>query len=204
MIENNTVVVQDPIHQFIEIIQKQICIPVVASMKQVELFLKTDLQICVLQNIHISLLGHMISLLHEQGRKALVHIDMINGIAADEYGTEHLCQKLKCDGIITSKTRIIETTKKNKKIAIQRMFLIDSKSVERGIETIKKSNPDIVEVMPAIAYNIIPFIKEHVGMPIIGGGLLKSEKDIIQGLNVGCTAFTVSDLDLCVQIFKKE
>lgn len=204
MIENNTVVVQDPVNQLIEIIQTQICIPVVASMKQLELFLKTDLQICVLQNIHISLLGHMINLLHEQGRKALVHVDMINGIAADEYGAEYLCQKLKCDGIITSKTRIIETTKKNKKIAIQRMFLIDSKSIERGIETIKKSNPDIVEVMPAIAYNIIPFIKEHVSMPIIGGGLLKSEKDIIQGLSVGCTAFTVSDINLCVRFYESK
>ena len=82
------------------------------------------------------------------------------------------------------------------------MFLIDSKSIERGIETIHKSLPDIVEVMPAVAFKIIPFIKENVNMPIIGGGLIKTEIDIIQGLNAGCTAFTISDLDLCIRFFQ--
>jgi len=143
-----------------------------------------------------------LSLLNEKGRKGLVHIDMINGIASDEFGAEYLCQKLRSDGIISSKTRIVETTKKNNKIAIQRMFLIDSKSIERGIETLQKSQPDIVEVMPAIAYNIIPFIKQHVDIPIIGGGLIKTENDIKQSLDVGCFALTVSDLELCVRYFK--
>lgn len=185
------------IQPMIDILKKQICVPVVPSMKRLEKFIETDLVVCILQDIHISLLEHMIKTLHDNNKLALVHIDMVHGISSDEHGAEFLCQRLRADGVISSKTRIIETTKKNKKIAIQRMFLIDSKSIERGIETLQKSQPDIVEVMPAIAYKIIPYIKSKINMPLIGGGLLKTKEDILQGLEAGCMAFTVSDLCLC-------
>lgn len=185
------------INTMIDILKNQICVPVVHSMKRLEKFIESDLIVCILQDIHISLLEHMIKTLHDNNKLALVHIDMVHGISSDEHGAEFLCQRLRADGVISSKTRIIETTKKNKKIAIQRMFLIDSKSIERGIETLQKSQPDIVEVMPAIAYKIIPYIKSQINMPLIGGGLLKTKEDILQGLEAGCMAFTVSDLCLC-------
>lgn len=184
-----------------ETIQRQVCIPVIPTMKRLEQFLLTDLTICLLQDIHISLLPDIISTLHKHERKALVHIDMINGVASDEYGTEYLCQKLRVDGIISSKSKIIEVTKRNKKIAIQRMFLIDSKSVARGIDMLMRSRPDMVEVMPAIAYRIIPYINDRLNIPIIGGGLIKTKEDIENGLKAGCVAFTVSDLTLCKEVY---
>lgn len=181
----------------IEIIKKQICIPVIPSMKRLERFIVSKLTVCVIQDVHIALLEHMIKTLHEHHKLALVHIDMIHGVSSDEFGAEFVCQRLRADGIISSKTRIIEATKKSKKIAIQRMFLIDSKSIERGIETIQKSQPDIVEIMPAIAYKIIPTIVAKIQVPLIGGGLLKSKEDIDEGLKAGCVGFTVSDICLC-------
>ncbi len=188
----------------LDLIQNQLCIPVIPTMKRLEQFLMTDLSTCLLQDIHISLLSDMIATLHKHERKALVHIDMINGVASDEYGTEFLCQKLRADGIISAKSRIIEVTKRNKKIAIQRMFLIDSKSVDRGIETLLRSKPDMVEVMPGIAFRIMPTIKERLNLPIIGGGLIKTKEDIENGLKAGCVAFTVSDLDLCKSVHHKK
>jgi len=181
----------------IETIKKQVCIPVISSMKKLEQFLKTELEVCVLQDVHIAMLGSMIGVLHEQHRKALVHIDMINGISSDEYGTEFIVQKLKADGIISVKARVIEATKKNHRLAILRMFLIDSKSVERGIDTIEKAKPDMVEVMPAIAFSAIEALRLRIEVPIIAGGLIKHEVDIDQGLSLGCDAFSLSDLNLC-------
>lgn len=184
-------------HTMIDIIKHQVCIPVVPSMKRLERFLESELTVCLLQDVHISLLEHMIKTLHDHNKLALVHIDMVHGVSSDEHGTEFVCQRLRADGIISSKTRIIEATKRSKKIAIQRMFLIDSKSIERGIETLQKSQPDIVEIMPAIAFRIIPYIISKIDIPLIGGGLLKSKEDVEEGLRVGCVGFTVSDLCLC-------
>ena len=61
----------------IEEIAFQRCIPVVATMKKLEQFLASDLTWCVLQDIHISMLNDMITMLHRNERKALVHIEMI-------------------------------------------------------------------------------------------------------------------------------
>ena len=187
----------------IKILEQQVAIPVIATMKRLEQFLQTDLNTCLLQDIHISLLPDIIGQLHKNQRRALVHIDMIKGIASDEYGAEYLCQKLRCDGIISSKSKIIEVAKRNKKLAIQRMFLIDSKSVAKGVDLLLKTQPHIVEVMPAIAFNIIPSLKQQLNIPIIGGGLIKTPEDIEQGLAAGCIAFTVSDLELVKAIQKR-
>jgi len=184
----------------IEELERQCCIPVVTTMKKLEQFIDSDLQWCILQDIHIAMLQDMIQSLHRNERKALVHIELINGLANDEYGTEFLCQRMKVDGVISSKSRIIEIAKRNHKLSIQRMFLIDGKSVERGIEMLLKSQPDAVEIMPAIAYRIIPHIKERLHLPLIGGGLLRSKEDIEEGIKAGCMAFTVSDLALCKKI----
>lgn len=188
----------------IETIQNQIAIPVISSMKRLELFIRTDLTLCVIQDVHLAMVGNMIALLHKHNRRALIHIDMIHGLSNDEYGVEYLCQRMYADGIISTKSKVVEHTKKNKKLAIQRIFLIDSKSIERGIETIRKSSPDVVELMPAIAFNIIPSIKELVSIPMIGGGLIKNEQDVQQGLQAGFTAFTISDLDLCQKVYNRK
>ena len=184
-------------------LQRQICIPVISSMKRLEQFLLTPLTVCVLQDVHVSLLGSMLNRLHEQHRLGLVHLDMIHGLATDEYGAEFACQQLKADGLITTKTRPIETAKRNKKVAIQRFFLIDSKSIERGLETLAKSQPDFIEVMPAIAFNILPSLKARTSIPIIGGGLIKTIAEIDQGLQNGYSALTLSDLSLCMDYIKK-
>lgn len=188
---------------FIEYANQQVCIPVIQKMKQLEKFVDTDLKICILQDVHISLLGSMVTILHQKDKIVLVHLDMIHGIANDEYGTEYVCQKLNCDGIISAKSKAIEMAKKNKKYAIQRMFLVDSKSVERGIEMIHKSRADAIELMPAIAFSIIPYIKSQIDIPLIGGGLLKTIVDLKRGLDAGFVAFSLGDLDLCI-IAKKQ
>lgn len=187
----------------IEELKQQQCIPVVTTMKKLERFLETELRWCVLQDIHIALLEDMIVKLHRNEKFALVHIEMINGITNDEFGTEFLCQKIRVDGIISSKSKIIEITKRNRKCAIQRMFLIDSKSIERGVEMLMKSQPDAVEVMPAIALKVIPDVKKRLMLPLIGGGLIRDLDDIKDGLSAGFMAFTVSNLELCLENKKR-
>ncbi len=53
--------------------------------------------------------------------------------------------------------------------------------------------------MPAIAFNVLPTLRASIQVPIIAGGLIKHPEDIEQGLDLGCDAFSMSDLDLCVK-----
>ncbi len=182
---------------------KQAMIPVITKMKELEQFLLTDLKITILQDIHISLLKDMIDMLHEYNKIGLVHIEMIKGVSNDEFGTQYLCQHMKVDGIISSKSKIIEMAKKNHVRAIQRVFLIDSKSLERGVEMIEQSQPDIVEIMPAIAFSIFAYIKKLIQIPIWAGGLVKTAEQADQILAAGASAITISNLALCVEYNRK-
>lgn len=177
----------------------QACIPVIATMKQLERFLVSDLKVCVLQDVHVSLLGSMLEHLHAHARMGLVHIDLIAGLSNDEAGSEFVLQKLRADGLISVKTRSIACAKRNHKLAIQRLFLIDSKSLERGLETLNKAQPDFVEILPGVAFGALAHIKTRTNIPIIAGGLLKTSDDLKAAQDAGCSAFTLSDWDLCLK-----
>lgn len=171
-------------------------IPAVSSMKEVEQFLDSPLEICILLDLHLSLVEGIIKQIHQKGKSALVHLDLVRGISTDEYGCEYVVQRLKADGIISTKSKVIETAKKNHCIAIQRMFLIDSKSLEKGIATINASKPDFVEILPGLACQVFPQIQLRLNCKLLGGGLLKTHEQIYDCLRNGASAVTISSLTL--------
>lgn len=179
---------------------EQPLIPVLTTMKQVELFLETPLSLCLLQDMHFSLLKEVVRILHENQRFGLVHIELIHGISNDEFGAQILTQQLRVDGIISSKPKIIETAKKNHAFAIQRVFLIDSKSLTRGLASVNETIPDAMEVMPALTYPLFEMIREKTDVELWAGGLVKNENIAQTILESGAKRITVSDLALCVKM----
>ncbi len=175
-------------------------IPVLTTMKQVERFLDSSLDICLIQDVHFSLLKEIMRILHEHSKIGLVHIELIHGISNDEYGAQILTQQLRVDGIISSKPKIIETAKKNNALAVQRVFLIDSKSLTRSMASVNESLPDAVEVMPALTFPMFPYIRQQTQVELWAGGLVKNEETARAVLKAGAKRITVSDLELCIKL----
>jgi glycerol uptake operon antiterminator len=175
---------------------RQVVVPSIFKMKTFEVFLKSNLEYCFVMDMHIALLGSMIESAHQRNKKVIVHMDMVKGISSDEYGCEFVCQILKADGVISTKAKVLETAKKNKKITILRTFLIDTKSLEKGINLANELEPDYLEILPAIALDIMPFIKAKTKTSIIGGGLVKNMHQIESCLKAGMLAVSISDEDL--------
>ncbi len=182
---------------------QQALIPVLTTMKQLERFLDTTLKVCILQDFHFTLLRDVVKILHDNDRFGLVHIEMIQGISNDEFGTQILTQQLKVDGIISSKPKIIEMAKKTHALAIQRVFLIDSKSLERGVASVAESKPNAMEVMPALTFQMFGDIKERIDMELWAGGLIRNEEMVRTVLANGAKRMTVGNLDLCVKMNQK-
>lgn len=173
-------------------LENQKIVPSIATMKSFEHFLKTEYQVCFVMNFHISLIKDLVASAHQHGKKVIVHIDLIQGLASDEFGCEYLCQVLKADGVISTKGKILEAAKKNKRIAILRVFLIDSKSLEKGIALVNNVKPDYMEILPAIATEIIPYIQQNCSVALIGGGLVRTVKQVEDGLKAGMQAVSVT------------
>lgn len=165
----------------------------ISTMKEFEGFLKSRFTWGVLMEFHIALLPDMVREAHKAGKKILFHLDLLKGIATDEYGCEYACQKLKADGIISTRPKVLETAKKNKCLAILRLFLIDTRSLDRGIGVCNALEPDYVEVLPGIACGILDYIRERTEVPFMCGGLIRSPEEIERCFEAGACAVTISN-----------
>ncbi|WP_423364288.1 glycerol-3-phosphate responsive antiterminator [Mycoplasma sp. P36-A1] len=171
-------------------------IPAISNYKNLDLFLNTEHIYGVILDFHINHLSDIINKMHKNNKKVFVHIDMIHGLANDKYGTEYLCQKLKVDGIISTKPNALLAAKANNCLAIQRIFLIDSTSLKKSIDLVNKIQPDYLEVLPALASKIFTTIESQIDIPVIGGGLIVDKEDIKNCLDNGLVAVTTGKKSL--------
>ena len=175
----------------------------VSQMKEFERFLKSDLKYCVLMDIHLSLLASMVKTAHDHEKKVFFHLDLLRGISSDEYGCEYACQRLKADGIISSKVKTIETAKKNHRTSILRLFLIDSKSLERGLTLCNSCEPDYVEILPGIACGILPYLQTRTAAKLMCGGLIRTPEELKACFDAGACAVTISKMETVNQYREK-
>ena len=74
--------------------------------------------------------------------------------------------------------------------------MIDSRSVETALETIRASRASMVEIMPGIAYKSIEKIKRNVRIPIIAGGLIEHKEEAFKALSHGASAVSTGKREL--------
>jgi glycerol uptake operon antiterminator len=175
----------------------QLIIPAARTIKDFEVLLKKEeFTSIILLESHVGQLQTLINLAKKQGKKVILHSDMVQGLKNDEAGAQFLCQVVKPDGLISTHSNVITTAKKNGLLAIQRVFLLDSHSLERSYRVLETSKPDYLEVLPGVMPEIIKEVKEHTKLPIIAGGFIRTQEDIDIILASGATAVTTSHREL--------
>ena len=171
-------------------------LPAVRKLKDVEALLPLDFSHLVLLGGHLGQLKAIVDLAGQHGKKVLLHADLIDGLKNDEYAAEFLCQSIRPAGLISTRASVIAKTRQNGLIAIQRLFLIDSDALERSYSILEKHRPDYIEVLPGIMPEMIHEVKSRSGIPIIAGGLIRTEKHVRQALEAGASAVTTSRKEL--------
>ncbi|WP_214889851.1 glycerol-3-phosphate responsive antiterminator [Exiguobacterium sp. s142] len=176
--------------------EDQSILPALRDMRDVEIFLESEFAIGVLLEIHISRLDAVFRLLETHGKQVFVHLDLIQGLKADEFATEYICQSYKPYGIISTKGNVILKAKQKQVKTVQRLFLIDSSSLEKSYRLINRTQPDYIEVLPGLVPKYIRLVKERTGIPVFAGGLISSLDEVEQALAAGATVVTTSDQTL--------
>ncbi|TCI39782.1 MULTISPECIES: glycerol-3-phosphate responsive antiterminator [unclassified Exiguobacterium] len=176
--------------------ENQSILPALRDMRDVEIFLESEFAIGVLLEIHISRLDAVFRLLETHGKQVFVHLDLIQGLKADEFATEYICQSYKPYGIISTKGNVILKAKQKQVKTVQRLFLIDSSSLEKSYRLINRTQPDYIEVLPGLVPKYIRLVKEQTGIPVFAGGLITSLDEVEQALAAGATVVTTSDQTL--------
>lgn len=167
-------------------------LPAVREMKDFEKVIMSSWTYIVLLDTRIGQLSSIMKFARRNDKKFLLHADLVQGLKTNEYAAEFLCQEIKPDGLISTRSNIVLTAKKKGLIAIQRLFLLDSMALDTSYKTLNKSQPDFIEVLPGGMPHIIPEIKKNTGIPILAGGLIRTSREIDDALAAGAEGVTTS------------
>ena len=157
--------------------------------------IKSDVKIIFDLAPDIANISNRIEKAHRFQKILFAHIDLAAGIGRDKSGIEFL-KNLGLDGILSTKANIIKLAKELELKAVQRFFIIDSKSVTATIEGIKSTKADMIEVMPALVFRVIKRLKSEIDVPIIAGGLIETEKDVVEAGESGAFAISTGKKEL--------
>jgi len=174
----------------------QLLLPAVRKMKSLEKLMTLSYEYIVLLDSHISQIKPILDMTSAHGKKVLLHADLIEGLKNDEYAAEFLCQVMKPAGLISTRSSVITKTKQNGRLAIQRLFLLDSNALEKSYALLERTKPDFIEVLPGIMPQMISEVLNRTGIPILAGGLIRSVSDVEQALAAGATTVTTSREEL--------
>ncbi len=130
------------------------------------------------------------------GKKVFVHIDLAEGIASDQAGVRYLSRFIRPDGIISTRAPLLRYAKEEGLLTVQRLFLVDSSSLESGEKLAKSVSPDFLEVLPGLVPKAISYLKKYLSLPLIAGGMITQREDMEAAIAAGAAAVSTSSSTL--------
>ncbi len=170
--------------------------PIIAAIKDdegLESCLQSESRIIFVLFGTLCSITDIVERIKRAGKTAIVHIDLIAGLAAKEVAVDYIKQHTKADGIISTKPALIKRAQELSLIAIQRFFLIDSIAFENIIKQMETCRPDFIEILPGTMPKIIRRLCGMISTPVIAGGLINDKEDIISALNNGAVAISTTN-----------
>lgn len=140
--------------------------------------------------------------LSSMGWTVFIHVDMVKGLTNDADGIRFLQESASPCGIISTHPYALSHAKKLGLLCIQRIFLLDSQSIESGLKQVSRGDADIIEVLPGILPEIISSISESVLQPLIAGGLITTQRQIAEALKAGAVGVSTSSRALISPLFR--
>jgi glycerol uptake operon antiterminator len=136
----------------------------------------------------------MLARARELSKTCLVNIDFLDGLARDRPAVEFLAAH-QIDGIVSTRIEALKAAHGLGLITVQRTFAIDSAAITATLRSLNQFLPDAVEVLPAMAAPKVArrLHASFAQLPIIGGGLIETVREIEDLLHAGVRSVSVSD-----------
>ena len=169
--------------------------PIAASAgneEELSLALESDCRVVFLLTGNVLDIGELTRRVHERGKLCVIHLDLIDGFSNKEIAVDAVWKATGAEGIISTRGALIKRAKQLGMAAIQRGFMLDSRSLGSFEQQIQLSRPDFVEILPGLLPMVIALLKERVDVPIIAGGFIHDKEDVIAALNAGALAVSAS------------
>lgn len=142
----------------------------------------------------------MIQRILQAGKLPIVNLDLLNGFSRDRYAVNYL-KRVGARGIISTHLDPLRHALSIGLYAVQRTFLLDSGAMETIANQLKNTTVDALEVLPAlVAPKIIARVRSiSPELPVVGGGLIQTLKEVEDLLAQGLSAVSSSNPQMWIR-----
>lgn len=172
--------------------------PVIAAAKNEEDLrhsLDTDCRVVFVLYGNVANIPDIVERIDKAGKTPVVHIDLVDGLAAREPAIDYIRLRTTTAGIISTKGVLIKRAREVGLIAIQRFFLLDSMALTNIEKQVKANQPDLIEVIPGAMPKVIRGLTQELSLPVIAGGLIRDREDAENALAAGARAISSSNAE---------
>ena len=141
--------------------------PIIAAVRDDEGLaqcLRTDIQTVFVLYGDICNISEIVRQIKDAGKIAIVHADLISGLAAKEISVDFLRRSTQADGVISTRANMIQRAKELNMIAILRVFLIDSMALDSALSA-KNLKPDAIDILPGLMPSMLRKVRQLTGLP---------------------------------------
>ena len=126
-------------------------------------------------------IASIVQRIHAAGKFAIVHVDLIAGLASKEVAVDFIRSQTEADGIISTRQSFI-----------LRVFLLDSISLE-SLWKMPANLPDCLDILPGTMPKILRRVCADAKVPVLTGGLIADKEDVMAALDAGATAISTTN-----------
>ena len=138
-------------------------------------------------------LAPVVRRIHDAGKLAVVHLDLVDGLAADLTGVRWLV-RCGADAVISSHGQAVRAVRAEGLVAIQRLLCVDRPAIELGLAAVARAQPDIVELLPGVILpSVADVVLARLTVPLLAGGFICDADAMRRVLEAGALAVTTSE-----------
>ncbi len=182
--------------QFLEKMQNNPVIATVKSLDKLDAALDSQCEVVFLLCGDIFNLKSIVEKARAKDKIIFIHVDLIDGFSRDATALKYIHEEIKPNGIISTKNSQLKCAKQLGLLTVQRLFIIDSLSIDTTVKASASIDPDAVEIMPGIMPRITQKLSTQLDVPVIVGGLISEKDDVINAIKSGAKGVSTSDSDL--------
>ena len=182
-------------HPMMSVLEQNPVLPAVKDAGRLEACLAQPAGVVFLLCGDILNIDRLIDRVHQAGKYAVVHADLVAGLAPREIAVDFL-HRCGADGIISTRPMLLRRGRELGLLTVLRVFAIDSKAGSNlGRET-EGGMPDGIEILPGTLCKVLRRLSRELPVPLIAGGLLSDKADVLAALGAGALCVSASDESL--------
>lgn len=181
---------------FIEMTGSCPVIPAIKNKEWLESCQKSESEIVYIIYGDICNIVDIVDEVKNMGKIAIVHIDLIVGLASKEISVDFIKKYTRADGIISMKPAIIKRANELGLFTIQRFYMMDALTYANIEKYVKNCDPDVVEFLPAGLPKVIKYLLEQIDKPVVASGLILDKEDVVGALKAGAIAVSTTNREM--------